>query len=60
MRTKLQGIGTVSRQTGISPTTLTRYRKEGLIQPDLHDGGRYFYSDSQVKRIQIIYEKNLK
>ena len=53
------GIGEISRELSISPSTITLYRKQGLVRPIAVLGRRHFYNRSGVDQIKHIYEHNI-
>jgi predicted site-specific integrase-resolvase len=53
------GVGEVSRITGISIGTITRYRKDGRVRPTTVLGKRFFYNTAALEMIRHIYAENM-
>ncbi len=47
-------ISSVARMYGIHPQTLRLYEREGLLQPSRSEGNTRLYSESDLKRLEII------
>jgi len=48
-------IAEAARQLGISPTTLKRLERQGLIQGQRDRNGQRRYTDSDIQAIQALY-----
>ena len=48
-------IAEAARQLGISPTTLKRLERQGLIQGQRDRNGQRRYTDSDIEAIQALY-----
>lgn len=58
MEPLIYGVGEVSKATGISIGTITRYRKEGLVKASIILGKRHFYNTQGLETIRQIYKEN--
>ena len=47
-------ISSVARMYNIHPQTLRLYEREGLLQPSRSEGNTRLYSESDLKRLEII------
>lgn len=47
-------ISSVARMYGIHPQTIRLYEREGLLQPSRSEGNTRLYSESDLKRLEII------
>ena len=52
---KIYGIGEIAQISGISISTLTRYRYLKLIKPTFKLGGRYFFGDCIFDTLKRLY-----
>jgi len=55
MKDKILGIGELSKASGISISSLTRYRYLKQIKPVSKMGGRFFYDECTLETVKHLY-----